>query len=153
MKRNFRIVPLTLKQANDLVGKLHRHHKPVQGHIFSIGARDSDGVVHGAAIVGRPTGRNNPQYEWVEVTRLVTDGHKNMCSFLYSASVRIAKEMGFNRIQTFILEEESGVSLKASGWKFDRMSSGGDWNRPSRSGRRVDQPQQKKQRWFKELNN
>lgn len=146
------IAPLTLKQANDLVSALHRHHKPVVGHRFSIGVKDENGVLHGAAIVGRPTGRKNPQYDWAEVTRLVTNGQKNACSALYAASARIAKEMGFKRIQTFILEEETGVSLKAAGWEFERMSEGGDWNVPSRGGRRTDQPQQAKQRWKKELN-
>jgi len=146
------IAPLTLKQANELVSALHRHHKPVVGHRFSIGVKDEHGTLHGAAIVGRPTGRKNPQYDWAEVTRLVTNGQKNACSALYAASARIAKEMGFKRIQTFILEEETGVSLKAAGWEFERMSEGGDWNVPSRGGRRTDQPQQAKQRWKKELN-
>lgn len=147
------IVPYILKQANEMVDKLHRHHKSAVGHRFSVGVQDEMGVVHGAAIVGRPTGRKNPQYGWVEVTRLVTDGHKNACSALYAACARIAKEMGFERIQTFILAEETGVSLKAAGWKFERMSEGGDWNVPSRGGRRIDQPQQAKQRWFKQLSN
>ncbi len=145
-----RVFPVTLKQANQLVTDLHRHHKPVVGHRFSIGVKDRDGVLRGAAIVGRPTGRKNPQYEWAEVTRLVTDGTKNACSMLYAAVARICKEMGFLRVQTFILDSETGTSLKAAGWKFDRLSEGGDWNVPSRGGRRIDQPQQQKQRWFKE---
>lgn len=144
------IFPMTLKQANQLVSQLHRHHKPVVGHRFSIGVKDEMGVVRGAAIVGRPTGRKNPQYDWAEVTRLVTDGTKNACSILYAAVARICREMGFIRVQTFILDSETGISLKAAGWKFDRMSEGGDWNVPSRSGRRTDQPQVPKQRWFKE---
>jgi hypothetical protein len=60
--------------------------------------------------------------------------------------------MGFYKIQTFLLEHESGVSLKAAGWTFDGYSEGGDWNRPSRGNRRTDQPQGKKQRWIKILN-
>lgn len=119
-----KILPLTLKQANDMVYSLHRHHKPAVGHRFSIGVQDEQGVIHGAAIVGRPTGRKNPQYSWAEVTRLVTDGHKNACSVLYAACARIAREMGFERIQTFILKEETGVSLKAAAWTFERISDG-----------------------------
>ena len=42
--------------------------------------------------------------EVVEVTRLCTDGTKNACSFLYGAAARIAKEMGYKQIQTYILE-------------------------------------------------
>lgn len=149
---SLRICPLTLKQANQLVAELHRHHKPAVGHRFSIGVKCEAGVLHGAAIVGRPTGRKNPQYDWAEVTRLVTNGKKNACSILYAAAARICKEMGFIRVQTFILESERGVSLKAAGWSFDTYSDGGDWNVPSRGGRRVDQPQERKQRWKKELN-
>ena len=148
-----RIIPLTLRQANDLVDDIHRHHKPVVGHRFSIGVKCGDGILRGAAIVGRPTGRKNPQYDWCEVTRLVTDGHKNACSCLYGAAARIAKEMGFHRIQTFILNSETGSSLKAAGWVFDQMSGGGDWNVKSRGGRRTDQPQEPKQRWKREFLN
>lgn len=144
------VVPLTLNQANQLVETFHRHHKPCTGHRFSIGAM-SNGLLVGAAIVSRPVARKSPQYEWCEVIRLVTNGHKNACSFLYGASARIAKEMGFKRIQTFILDEETGASLKAAGWVFDGVSRGGDWNVPSRGGRRQDQPMQAKQRWKKEF--
>jgi len=143
-----RITPLTLKQANQLVKVLHRHHKPVVGHRFSIGCVDENGKLVGAAIVGRPTGRKNPQYTCAEITRLVTDGTPNACSMLYGACARIAKNMGFERIQTFILDSETGISLKASGYVFDCISQGGDWNQPSRGGRRTDQPQEAKQKWI-----
>jgi hypothetical protein len=144
-----KIIPLTLKQANELVATLHRHHKPVQGHRFSIGVVGPDGVC-GAAIVGRPVARKTPQYEVAEITRLVTNGTKNACSKLYATAARICKEMGFARIQTFILEEEHGTSLKASGWTFEQWSDGAEgWQ--SRDGRRTDQPTQRKQRWSKVL--
>lgn len=147
-----RIVPLTLDQANDLVERWHRHHVPVRGYRFAIGVETKHGALVGAAIVGRPVGFRNPQYRWCEVTRLVTNGHPNACSKLYAACARIAREMGFERIQTFILDVEDGKSLVAAGWEFDQVSRGGDWNQPSRSGRRTDQPSQPKQRWKKELN-
>jgi hypothetical protein len=142
-----RLVPLTLKQANDLVARLHRHHKPVQGHRFTIGAQN--GHLCGAAIVGRPTARRTNQYLVAEVTRLVTDGTKNTCSMLYAACARAAEAMGYDSIQTFILEDELGTSLKAAGWEFIDRSGGGDWNRPSRGGRRTDQPMVRKQKWEK----
>lgn len=145
-----RVVPLTLKQANEMVSKLHRHHKPAVGHRFSLGA-EKDGVLVGAVIVGRPVSRELPQYEVAEVTRLVTDGTRNACSFLYSACSRVAKEMGFKLIQTYILESEPGTSLKAAGWKLDGLTSGGNWNNSWRKGRREDQPLCRKQRWVKEL--
>lgn len=146
------VYPLTLKQANDLVAQLHRHHKPAVGHRFSLGVRDDQGTPHGACIVGRPVARMTDQYAVAEVTRLVTDGTKNACSMLYAAAARACKAMGFQRIQTFILDSELGTSLKASGWTLDGVTCGGDWNVPSRGGRRVDQPQCAKQRWCKVLN-
>lgn len=145
-----RVIPLTLDRANELVSTLHRHHKPVQGHRFSIGALE-DAKLVGAAIVGRPSARMTNQYSECEVTRLVTDGSANACSFLYGACARIAREMGFDKIHTFVLESEPATSLKAAGWKFDGLTEGGDWNRPSRGGRRIDQPMCRKQKWTLEL--
>jgi uncharacterized protein (DUF779 family) len=144
--------PLTLKQANELIAALHRHHKPVTGHRFSIGVKDVKlGTIVGVVVVGRPVARMIDQYNVAEVTRLVTDGTKNACSFLYSAAARAAKAMGFDYIQTYILESEPGTSLKAAGWELDGTTSGGNWNHSWRKGRREDQPMVPKQRWKKDL--
>lgn len=147
-----RVVPLTLKESNRVVDMLHRHHKPVVGHRFSLGVvRESD-VLAGAAICGRPVARKTPQYKVLEVSRLTTDGTKNACSILYAACARAAEAMGFESIQTFILDSEPGTSLKAAGWERDEeLRGGGDWNVPSRGGRRTDQPMGKKVRWFKKF--
>ena len=145
-----RLRPLTLKQANELIASLHRHHKPVVGHRFSIGV-ESDGKLVGAAVIGRPVSRGCDPYNVAEVTRLVTDGTPNTCSLLYSAAARAAKAMGFDRIQTYILESETGTSVKAAGWAFDGETAGGTWNCSVRTGRREDQPLVKKHRYVKEL--
>jgi hypothetical protein len=130
-----------------MVTKFHRHHKPCVGHRFSLGIIDESGIIHGAAIVGRPVSRELAQYEVAEINRLVTDGCKNGCSLLYGACARVAREMGFLKIQTYILESEQGTSLKASGWIFEGWTNGGTWNCLSRKGRREDQPLVRKQRW------
>lgn len=146
------IKPIELKDANELVSKLHRHHKPIQGHRFSVGAFDTkENKYVGAAIVGRPVARYIDKSKVVEVTRLVTDGTKNACSLLYSASARVAKELGYQKIQTYILESESGVSLVASGWMCEDSSCGGGDTWLSREGRTSEQPVCKKQRWSKIL--
>lgn len=144
------IRPCELKDANEFIARLHRHHKPVVGHRFSIAAWDGD-ELRGVAVIGRPVARMTDQRRIVEVTRLCTDGTKNACSALYAAAARIAREMGYDLIQTFILASESGVSLKASGWEYAGPSAGGDWNRPSRGNRRVDQPMEPKVKWWKRL--
>lgn len=140
-------VPITLAQAQSFVGKLHRHHKAPVGHRFSIGCQ-KNGELVGVVVVGRPVARKTDQYGIAEVTRLCTDGTKNACSFLYSLAARIAREMGFKRIQTFILPTESGVSLKAAGWEFDGITHSGTWQTRKR---RNDQPTEQKQRWVKRL--
>ena len=117
------LIPLTLAQANQLVLSLHRHHKPVVGHRFSLGL-EQDGKLVGAVIVGRPKAKAYDQYRVAEVTRLVTDGTKNACSFLYAAAARVAREMGFDKIQTYILVSEPGTSLRAAGWSFNGIGGG-----------------------------
>lgn len=146
--RRLQAVPLTLSQAKYFIDLFHRHHKPPVGHRWSIGAIVAGRLV-GVVVVGRPVARKTPQYTIAEVTRLCTDGTKNACSFLYSRAARIAKEMGFERIQTFVLPSESGVSLVAAGWKFDGICHTASWQ--TRGGRRSDQPADPKHRWIKDL--
>ena len=141
------IVPLELREANAVVAAWHRHHQPTIGHRFSVGVVDDQGVIHGAAIAGRPVARlaGSPR-EVLEVLRLVTDGTYNACSMLYSAIARAGRAMGYKRVQTYILAEEAGTSLKASGWTSEGPAGGDDWNREGRV-RRTDQPQGTKERW------
>lgn len=115
MKLN--VIPLDLAEANLFVARHHRHHKPVVGHKFSIGAALGH-VIVGVAIVGRPVSRHRDDGLTLEVTRLCTDGTQNACSFLYGACARAAFALGFQRIGTYVLAIEPGASLKASGWKL-----------------------------------
>ena len=148
---NLRVAPVELRDLNAFVALHHRHHKPVQGHRFSLGCYRNS-VLVGACSVGRPVARMTDARAVVEVTRLVTDGTRNACSIPYAAAARAAREMGYQRIQTFILASEPGVTLRAAGWQCDGRSAGGTWNRPSRDGRRDDQPLEAKTRWSKSLN-
>ena len=143
--------PLELKQANEFVDKLHRHHNSVHRDKFRVGAT-KDGKLVGVVQVGRPVSRMLDDGQTLEVVRLCSDGTKDVCSFLYSKAARIAKELGYSRIITYILESESGASLRASGWKLDGTTSGGAWDRPSRR-RNTSAPTCPKKRYIKELNN
>ncbi len=69
----------------------------------------------GVVQVGRPASRNLDDGKTVEVVRLCTDGTKDVCSFLYAKAARIAKEMGYEKIITYILESENGSSLTDAG--------------------------------------
>lgn len=124
-------VPITLEEANEFVRRHHRHHKPVVGHKFSIGAALGDEIV-GVAIVGRPVSRHRDDGVTLEVTRLCTDGTRNACSFLYGAAWRAARALGFKRIGTYTTPEEGGASLRAAGWLLIAETPGRSWSVPSR---------------------
>jgi hypothetical protein len=83
----------------------------------------------GVAICGRPVSRHLDNGLILEVNRLCTDGTYNACSKLYSACKRIAKEMGYDKIITYILESENGASLKASGFICEGSAGGGSMDR------------------------
>ena len=157
-----RIKPISLKDANMFVHKYHKHHKPVVGHKFSICIKVGE-EIKGVAICGRPVAPKTCQETILEVARNCVNELPNGCSKLYGACARIAKEMGYDKIQTFILQRETGISLRASGWFCEDDNAGGkEWN--SSKGRiRVNTttdlfgtttkyPSEKKQRWVKILN-
>lgn len=155
--------PIELKDANNFVARLHRHHKPVVGHRFSIACWDTGGEEEelvGVCIVGRPVARHFGPLEVCEVTRLCTNGKKNACSKLYAAAARAAKALGFCRIQTYTLDSEHGSSLKASGWISEGEQQSRQWkySQPQAElpfaghlNRRQDQPTCNKIRWAKLL--
>ena len=142
-------IPLELSAANEFVSTLHRHHDPVHRDKFRIGASHNGRLV-GVVQVARPVSRMLDDGKTVEVVRLCTDGTKDVCSFLYSKAARIAKEMGYERIITYILCTESGTSLRACGWTEDCKTSGGHWSRPSRK-RDTTAPTIPKKRYSKKL--
>jgi len=124
-------VPLTRSETNEYIRTHHRHHGPVAGYKFAIGSVIDDQLV-GIAVVGRPVSRVLDNGLTMEVTRLCTDGTQNACSFLYAACARICKEMGYERLITYILESEPGTSLRATGWIDEGPAGGGSWDCPSR---------------------
>jgi hypothetical protein len=126
-----RSVPLDLESANEFVLRTHRHHGPVVGHKFSIGAALDDKLV-GVAIVGRPVSRHRDDGLTLEVTRLCTDGTRNACSFLYGAAARAAFALGYKRIGTYIRKDETGASVIGAGWRLVGETPGRSWSVPSR---------------------
>lgn len=141
-----------LSVSNTLVERLHRHHKKVLSHRWSMCAY-KDGELVGAAIVGRPVARLIDHRTTVEVNRLVTDGTRNACSALYAAAAREARKRGFSHIITYILDTEPGTSLRAAGWQFERFTKvSAQWSCPSRP--REDKcpvQRRRKQRWGRPL--
>ena len=149
MSEELKAYPIELKEANAYVDNLHRHHSSVHRDKFRVGAT-LNGKLVGVVQVGRPVSRMLDDGKTLEVVRLCTDGTENVCSFLYSKAARIAKELGYSRIITYILESESGASLKATGWELDGTTQGGNWSRPSRP-RTTASPTCPKKRYVKYL--
>lgn len=126
------LCPLTIAEAVAFVAAKHRHHKAKPAFsLFAIGVKDRDEVV-GVAIIGNPVARLLNDGYTAEVTRLCTDGRKNACSMLYAAAWRAARAMGYRRIGTYILDTETGASLKAAGWCELHRTKGGSWSRQGR---------------------
>ena len=141
-----KVVPIHLKAANAYVREHHRHHGPVVGYKFAVAVATEDDVIRGVAIVGRPVARRLDDGLTLEVNRLATDGTPNACSALYGASWRVAKELGYLRLVTYILSTEPGISLRAAGWTCVGEAGGGSWSVPSRP-REDKHPTEKKVRW------
>ena len=158
-ERNREIRPITLKEANAFVKEHHRHHDTVTGCKFSeelYQICDKETTLIGVAICGRPVSRILDDGLTLEINRLcVEEKEKNACSMLYGACCRIAKAMGYKKVITYILESESGVSLKASNFTLEDSCCGGaQW-----TGRRTAEhlsnkkrpPAEQKQRWVRYL--
>ena len=124
-------VPLTRRAANEFIRKHHRHHGAIVGDIFRIGAAVG-GMLAGVVTVGRPSARFLDDGWTAEATRLCSDGTPNVCSFLYARAARVAFDLGYTHIVTYILACESGVSLRAAGWIMECDSPGGAWDCVSR---------------------
>src|SRR5690242_8265760 len=112
--------PVTLREAAAYVTEHHRHSVAPRGHKFSIGL-ERDGELIGVAMVGRPIARHSDDGYTAEVLRVCTDGTRNACSLLYGACRRAAVAMGYRRVITYTREDESGASLKASGFTPTRI--------------------------------
>jgi len=130
MSERLKLRKVELSEANDFVRALHRHHRPVVGHKFSLGAV-SDGTLVGVAIVGRPVSRMRDDGNTLEVTRLCTDGTRNACSFLYGAAARACFALGYRRIGTYLLASETGASVLGAGRRCLGERGGGSWSVPN----------------------
>lgn len=130
------LVPMSLKQANAFVALHHRHCDPVAIHRSAIGC-EIDGQLVGVAIIGNPKSRVAQQADrfLIEILRVcvMPGAPRNTSSWLYSRARRAAGAMGFRRVSTKNLQQESGASLRAAG--FQAVASSGARKDPSGWGR------------------
>lgn len=149
------IRPLTRDEAVAFVAAEHRHNKRrLPGWKFGAGLL-ALGELRGVGIAGRCSSRVLDQRgggHWIECTRVCTDGIFNGCSKLYGALLRAAKALGYCRAYTYTLDEESGASLRASGWIIDaRLPARAGWSCASRPRDEDAWPEGAKIRWVRFL--
>lgn len=146
--------PITLAAANDFVDQHHRHN----GRTARNGGKFATSVVAGGrlvgvAIVGNPLSATFMDGLTAEVLRVCTvpDAPKNACSMLYSACWRAWRSLGGDRMLTYTLQSESGVSLRAAGWELGGESGGVEegWRKRDHISRRYDSVMaEPKYRWM-----
>ena len=120
MSKLLKVIPLSLKEANEFVTQHHRHNKRCAGHKFSLGAMFQDRLV-GVVIVGRPVARKLDRDLTLEISRncVLDEAPKGTCSFLYAKAIKVWQSMGGKKIITYTLTTESGSSLKAVNFNKD----------------------------------
>lgn len=130
-----KVVPITLRAARAFIAEHHRHNMPPKGWRFGVGL-DMNGELMGVATAGQPVSRVLNDGVTLEVTRVCTVGHKNASTMLYGAVCRAAKAMGYERVITYTLDTEPGVSLRAAGFsEVGRGKGSRSWASKTNGGR------------------
>ncbi len=133
-----RIIPVTLREANDFVEAFHRHNGRTarNGGKFAIGLDHDDDLV-GVAIVGNPLSATYMDGFTAEVLRTCTNeiAPKGAVSKLYAACWRAWRAMGGKKLITYTLASESGASLRGAGWRVvgqtEALTESRNWKKGS----------------------
>jgi hypothetical protein len=118
MGARLHIVPISKEVARRFVQDHHRHNEaPSKMQVsYCVGVAVGDELV-GVATAGHPVNRSMADGFTLEVNRSCVDGYqKNANSMLYGALRRVAKALGYRRLITYTLHDESGASLRAVGF-------------------------------------
>lgn len=144
---SIRFLPITQRAAHAWVNATHRHLVAPRGDLFRV-ALEIEGEVAAVGIAGRPC-RMLQDGVTAELLRVAStaESSKNACSRLYGALIRAGTALGYRRFVTYTLENEPGISPRASGFHDDGLTDGGEWSRPNRVRRAAQQPGRKR-RWL-----
>ena len=128
---------MTIAMANGMIHDQHRHNDATRrGVKLAVGLACEDRVV-GVALLSVPTAPEQMDGLTLEVKRVcVADGHPNANSMLYGAMWRATEALGYHRLLTYTLANESGSSLRAVSFRPSgevAASKPDDWTgRPNR---------------------
>lgn len=112
------IRPISKTAARRFVNEHHRHNEaPIAPQVqYAIGVYAGDELV-GVLTAGRPVARALCDGYTLEIGRVcVIEGTTSGNSKLYGAMCRAAKALGYRKVITYTLHDESGSSLKAAGF-------------------------------------
>lgn len=144
-------IPVSFRYAADYVNYLHRHNVAPQGHKFSIALQSVEGWTVGVMIASEPKARHQNDGYTLELNRCCSDPrYHNVCSALNGKAVRMGREIGYTRFISYTLLSESGITLKAVGFKKDGIVKGKatGWDNLSRRRLMPERyPTGDKQRW------
>lgn len=139
-RRFIEIRPISATEARRFINENHRHNEaPTATQVsFAIALYDREQLV-GVATAGRPVARELCDGFTLEINRSCLEGEVgNGNSRLYGALCRAAKALGYQKVVTYTLHEESGASLLAAG--FERVADIGarSWSDSSVARHRYD---------------
>lgn len=124
------IGPVTKTEARRFVNDHHRHNEApnVAQRTLAVGLYDNEKLV-GVATAGQPIARALCDGYTLEINRTCIAGVvDNGNSRLYGAICRAAKALGYRKVITYTLQEESGTSLRAAGFvRYDMDRSWRSW--------------------------
>jgi hypothetical protein len=115
--------PIDKTSARQFVTAHHRHNEApsVAQVTFVVGLYVEDELV-GVVTAGQPIARALCDGFTLEVNRTCVEGFvENANSKLYGAICRAAKALGYRKVITYTLQEESGASLRAAGFVRHEM--------------------------------
>lgn len=142
--------PWTVKRAAALefVRQVHRRLPAVQGAMWCVSVRRGDEIV-GVALVGWPSQeQTTDEMDHLRVLRVaVKEGNPNACSMLYGAAWRAARAMGVTSMDTHTHADEYSASVRAAGWVYGGMTSGGEHSRATRPRKAAIDPRPKHRWW------
>jgi hypothetical protein len=115
------IVPISKTAARQFVQEWRRHNEaPTTQQVAFACALADDETVVAVVTAGHPVARGLHDGFTLEVSRVcVRPGYevtKNANTRLYGAMRRVGAALGYRRLVTYTLQEETGTSLRAAGF-------------------------------------
>lgn len=150
------IRPIEYPEARAFIALHHRHARVAPpGWLFGHACYNGAELI-GVSMTGRPSSIGLDTGRMAQVARVCVLDYgpaamrANACSMLYGAAARDAERAGYAWIITYTLDEESGRSLIAAGYRRVARTKGGSWSRADRL--RTDKaPTEPKDRWQRDL--